>query len=176
MLLKHRLACAAAVALCTVSTWVSAGIVQVGVRAYAGDFPSRVPFIDSTDGSLACCLTTASRTVTAVAGDATATSLAQADSLNGTQRQKVSASVAASRYVVGRNSGGASLANMEGIINLMGPVPGLATFTAVLQGTYNIVTPVPFNFQDLNKSVKHGVGRAQHLQSFRPTLSPDRFA
>ena len=65
--------------------------------------------------------------------------------------------------MVGRNSGGASIANMEGIINLMRPVPGLATFTAVLQGTYNIVTPVPFNFQDLNKSVKHGVGRAQHF-------------
>ena len=43
---------------------------------------------------------------------------------------------------------------MQGSINLMGPVPGLATFMAVLEGTYNIVTPAPFNFQDLNNSVR----------------------
>ena len=41
-------------------------------------------------------------------GNATATSLGQADLLNGTLRQKLSASVAASQYVVGRNSGGSS--------------------------------------------------------------------
>ena len=154
MLLIHRLVCATAFALCTASTWVTAGIVQTGVRAFAQDIPSGVLFIANTDGSLACCLTTASRTVTAVAGDATATSLAQADSLNGTLKQKVSASVAASRYVVGRNSGGSSAATMEGSINLIGPVPGLATFMGVLDGTYNIVTPAPFNFPDLNNSIR----------------------
>lgn len=154
MLLKHRLACIVAFALCATSTWVTAGIVQVGVRAFASDTPSGVPFIANTDGSLACCLTAASRTVTAVAGNATATAMAQADSLNGTLKEKVSASVAANQFVIGRNSGGTAGANMEGGIHLTGPLPGLATFMAVLQGTYNIVTPAPFDFQSLDNSIR----------------------
>ena len=158
MRLKHRLACMAAAALCTISTSVTAGIVNVGVRAYAGDFPAGFSYVVNTDGSLACCLTTASSTVAATAGSATATSMAAANSLNGTLQQKVSASVAANRYVVGRNSGGSASANMRGSINLAGPVPGLATFMAVLEGTYDIVTPAPFNFQSLANSI-----RIQHI-------------
>ena len=154
MLLKHRISWLSAIALCTVSTWVAAGTVQVAVRTYAADVPSGLSFIANTDGSPACCIPAASRTVTTAVGNSTATSLAQADSLNGTLKEKVSASVAASQYVVGRNSGGSSIANMEGNINLTGPVPGLATFMAVLEGTYNIVTPAPFNFQDANNSVR----------------------
>ena len=135
MLLKYRLACIVALALCATSTYVTAGTVQVGVRAYASDLPSGVQFLANTDGSPACCITTASRTVTAVAGNATATALAQADSLNGTLKEKVSASVAASKFVIGRNSGGTAGATMEGSITLAGPLPGLATFGAVLQGS-----------------------------------------
>ena len=160
MRLKHRLACMAAAALCTISTSVTAGIVQVGVRTFAGDFPAGLPYVVSTDGSLACCLTTASRTVTATAGSATATSMAEANSLNGTLKERISANVAANRYLVGRNSGGSASANMRGSINLAGPVPGLATFMAVLEGTYDIVTPAPFNFQSLDNSI-----RMQHIFS-----------
>lgn len=154
MLIKHRLACTVAVVLCTASTWVTAGIVQTGVRVFASDLPSGVQFTANTDGSLACCLTTATSSANVVAGNATATALAQADSLNGTLKESVSASVAANRFVIGRNSGGTAGANMEGSINLAGPLPGLATFGGVLQGTYNIVTPAPFNFQTLDNSVR----------------------
>ena len=125
----------------------------MGLGAYASDAPSGVQFIEHSDGSPACCLTTASRAVTAVAGDATATLMAQADSLNGTLKEKASASVAASRFVIGRNSGGEVSAYMEGSINLIGPVPGLATFMGVLEGTY-IVTPAPSNFQGAQNSIR----------------------
>lgn len=179
MLSSHKIACTVAVVLCAASTWVTAGIVQVGGRAYASDTPSGVQFIDSTDGSLACCLPTASRTVTATAGNATATSMAQADSLNGTLREKVSASVAGSQYVIGRNSGGASIANMQGDINLAGPLPGLATFTAVLQGSYNIVTPAPFNFQSLDNSIRmqhtFSVGSRFANSPARPPFQDDQY-
>ena len=154
MLLKHRLMCTALVALCTASTGAIAGIVQVGVRAFAGDTPSGVPYIINTDGSLACCLTTASHAASAVAGNAAASAMAQADALNGTLKEKLSASVAASQYAVGRNSGGSASGNMQGSINLAGPLPGMATFGGVLEGTYNIVTPAPFNFQSLDNSVR----------------------
>ena len=43
---------------------------------------------------------------------------------------------------------------MSGSINLAGPVPGLAMFMAVLEGTYDIVTPAPFNFQSLDNSIR----------------------
>lgn len=179
MLLKHRLMCTALVALCTASTGVTAGIVQVGVRAFAGDFPSGVPYIINTDGSLACCLTTASRAVSAVAGDASASAMAQADALNGTLKEKMSASVAASRFVIGRNSGGTSSAAMQGSINLMGPLPGLATFGGVLEGTYNIVTPAPFNFQSLDNSVRiqynFYVGNRFFNSPARPPFQGDQY-
>lgn len=154
MLLKHRLGCAVAVALCIASTWATAGIVQTGVRTFAADLPSGVQFIANTDSSLACCLTTASSTLTTVAGNAAATALAEADSLKGALKQRVSASVAAIQFVIGRNSGGTAGSHMEGSINLAGPLPGLATFGGVLQGTYNIVTPAPFDFPSLNNSVR----------------------
>lgn len=175
----HKLACAMAFALCTASTWVTAGLVQTGVRAFAQDRPSGATFIANSDGSLACCLPTASSTVTAVAGNASATSMAQANSLNGTLREKISANVAASQFVVGRNSGGSSASNMQGDINLAGPLPGLATFTAVLQGTYNIVTPAPFNFQSLDNSIRmqhtFSVGSRFANSPARPPFQDDQY-
>ena len=150
MLLRYRIACATAFVLCTASTWVSAGEVQLGLRAFASDLPSGVQFIQRFDGSGACCPTTASSAVTAVAGNATATLMAQADSLTGTLKEKASASVAASQFVIGRNSGGEIEANMRGSINLIGPLPGLATFMAVLEGTYKNVRPL----QNVDNSIQ----------------------
>lgn len=179
MLIKHTLACTAAFSLCAASTWVTAGIVQTGVRVFAADVPSGVQFMENTDGSLACCLTTATSSANVVAGNATATALAQGDSLNGTLKEKISASVAASRFVIGRNSGGTAGANMEGSINLAGPLPGLATFAGVLQGSYNILTPAPFNFQSLDNSVRiqysFSVGSRTDNSPARPPFQGDQY-
>ena len=140
MLLRHTLACTMALGLCTVSTGVTAGSVQVGVRTFAADAPSGLSFSADTDGNPSCCIPAASRTVTTVVGNATATSMAQADSLTGTVKDKLSAKVTASDSVIGRNSGGPSSASMEGGIHLSGPSPGMATFAGVLEGTDPIGT------------------------------------
>ena len=169
MLFKYRLACAVAVALCTASTWVAAGYVSTGVRAYASDTPSGVQFIDSFDGSLSCCLPAASSTVTLTAGNATATLMAQADSLTGTLRQKLNASVAASQDVIGRYSGGASNAYFEGNITLSGPSAGMATFAGILDGTYNIGTrPFPFLDQSIRIQYYVSIGNRFDNNPSRP--------
>lgn len=174
MLLKHRRACAMAFALCTASTWVTAGFVQTGVRAFASDGPSGAAFIANTDGSPSCCLPTASSTVTAVAGNASATSMAQANSLNGTLREKISANVAASQFVITRNSGGSSGAYMEGDITLSGPSPGMATFAGVLDGTYNIGTrPFPSLDQSVRIQYYVSIGNRFDNNPFRPPFQDD---
>ena len=174
MLLKHRLMCTALVALCTAATGVTAGIVQVGVRAFAGDAPSGVPYIINTDGSLACCLTTASHAVSAVAGNSAASAMAQADALNGTLKEKLSASVAGSQYVVGRNSGGSASANMRGDITLGGPAPGLATFGGILEGTYNIGTrPFPSLDQSIRMQYIFSVGNRFDNSPARPPFQDE---
>lgn len=176
MFLKHKLSYAMAVALCTASTWVTAGYVQTGVRAYASDGPSGAAFIANTDGSLSCCLPTASSTVTAVAGNATATSTAQANSLNGTLREKISANVAASQFLITRNSGASSSAYLEGDITLSGPSPGLATFAGVLDGSYNIGTrPFPSLDQSVRIQYYVSIGNRFDNNPFRPPFQDDLY-
>ena len=176
MRLKHRLACMAAAALCTISTSVTAGIVQVGVRTFAGDFPAGLPYVVSTDGSLACCLTTASRTVTATAGSATATSMAEANSLNGTLKERISANVAVTEFVIGRNSGGSSSAAMQGDITLSGPLPGMATFAGVLEGVYNIGTrPFPSLDQSVRIQYAVSIGNRFDNSPARPPFQDDMY-
>ena len=110
---------------------------QVGVSAFAFDLPSGADFIKNTDGSLATGF--ASRAVTTIAGNSTSHAEATADALGGIIRAKVNGSVAASNFAVARDAGGTIGAFMEGSINLVGPpLPGLATFTAQLDGTYNV--------------------------------------
>ena len=176
MVLNHRLACAMAFALCTASTWVTAGIVQTGVRAFASDGPSGAAFIANIDGSLACCLPTASSTVTATAGNATATSMAQGNSLNGTLREKINASVAASQFVITRNSGASSAASMEGDITLSGSSPGMATFAGVLDGTYNI-GPVPAGTfgQSVRIQYSFSIGSRFYNNPLLPPFQDDLF-
>ena len=174
MLSKHRLACTMAFGVCTVSTWATAGIVHVGIRTYASDGPSGLSFSANTDGSPSCCIPTASRTVTTVVGNARATSLAQADSLAGTIKERLSASVAASDYVIGRDSGGSSSASMQGDINLFGPAPGMATFAGVLDGTYNI-GPRPFPSLDQSIRVQYSIsiGNSSANSPGRPPFQDD---
>lgn len=131
-----------------------AAVAQVSVRAFASDAPSGVQFTVNTDGSPATGFAVASKSVTAVAGDSSSYAQASADALSGAVREKLGAGVAASKYIIGRAAGGSSSASMRGGINLVGPaLPGLATFTAVLEGSYDISTPAPFNYPSADNSV-----------------------
>jgi hypothetical protein len=146
--------CVLALGLCAVSQSGHAAEAQVGVRTFAWDTPSGVPFIVNTDGSPATGFAVASRSVTAVAGNSSSSAQASADALSGAVREKLDADVAASQYIIGRNAGGSSSASMTGSINLVGPAPpGLATFTASLDGSYDISTPAPFNYPSIDNSV-----------------------
>ncbi|MDD5580487.1 MAG: hypothetical protein PHY16_14565 [Methylobacter sp.] len=133
-----------------------AAIAQVSVTAFASDVPSGVSFTKNVDGSPATGFAVASRTVTTVAGNASSQAVAQADALSGAIKEKVSADVVADHYVIGRNSGASSISSMGGSINLAGgtALPGLATFTAVLEGSYSVLTPAPFNFPSLDNSIR----------------------
>jgi len=146
--------CVLALGLSAVSQSGHAAEAQVGVRTFASDVPSGVPFIVNTDGSPATGFAVASRSVTAVAGDSSSSAQASADALSGAVREKLDANVAASKFIIGRNAGGSSSASMRGSINLVGPAaPGLATFTASLDGSYDISTPAPFNYPSADNSV-----------------------
>jgi len=143
-----------ALGLCAMSPFGHAALAQVGVRTFASDTPSGIDFTVNTAGSPATGFAVASRSVSAVAGNASSYSQASADAHGGVMREKLGAEVAASRYVIGRYGGGSSTAAMSGSINLVGPAaPGLATFTAVLEGSYNIFTPAPFDYPSLDNSV-----------------------
>jgi hypothetical protein len=92
--------------------------------------------------------------VATVAGNSSSYAQASADALSGAVKEKLGADVAASQYIIGRYGGGSSVASMSGSINLLGPAaPGLATFTAVLNGSYDVSTPAPFNYPSLNNSI-----------------------
>jgi hypothetical protein len=146
------------------SPTADAATAQVGVSAFAADSPSGVPFLKNQNGSLATGFSFASRTVDAIAGKSSSHADAEADALNGTLRAKVSAEVAADRFVIGRNSGSTAVASMSGAITLAGPaLPGLATFSAILEGKYSVLTPAPFNFQSIDNHVE--VTYALHLGS-----------
>lgn len=130
-----------------------AALAQVAVRAFGMDTPSGVGFTVNTAGTPSG-PALASRSVTAVAGNSSSYAQATADPFSGVVREKLGATVAASSYVVGRHAGGSSTASMSGSINLAGPAsPGFATFTAVLEGSYNVVTPPPFDYASLDNSV-----------------------
>lgn len=123
-----------------------AATAQVSVEAFAADAPSGVPFLKNVDGSLSSGFSFASRAVDAIAGNSSSHAQAAADALKGTLRAKVSAEVVANRLVIGRNSGSAAKASMDGAITLTGPAPpGPANFSAVLEGTYSVLTPSPID-------------------------------
>lgn len=131
---------------------------NASVRAFATDTPSGVDFTDHSaygpsSGS------GVSRSVTSVAGNASSSAQAAVDPLNGTLHEKLNGAVAASEYIIGRAAGATSMAAMRGTINLVGPAaPGLATFTAVLEGSYDISTPAPFDYPWIDNSIAMDYG------------------
>ncbi len=150
-------AAAAFLALCLLgSSEAQAASAQVSVSAFASDLPSGVQFAKNVDGSPATGFAVASRTVTTIAGNSTSHAEAQSNALSGTIKGKVSAAVVADHFVPGRNAGANGVAAMDGTINLVGSalLPGPATFTAVLEGSYSVVTPAPFNFPSIDNRVE----------------------
>ena len=143
---QNKLMYILAIGVYTVSPLAHAANAQVGVRTFASDLPSGVPFVSNIDGSPATGSTVASRTLTTVAGNSSAHAEAKADALGGVIGEKATAGVLASNFVIGRNAGATAGAFMEGSINLAGPaVPGLATFTALLDGSYNVAGQQTFD-------------------------------
>lgn len=123
------------------------------VRAFATDTPAGFEFTDhSASGPSSG--TAVVRSVTSVAGNASSSAQVAVDPLSGTVREKLNGEVAASKFIIGRAAGATSVAFMRGGIDLVGPaLPGLATFTAVLEGSYDISTPSPFDYPSINNSV-----------------------
>lgn len=155
MYLRKCRVCALAIGLSAISELGHAALAQVGVRAFASDQPSGIDFTEHSTGSPATGFAVALRSVATVAGNASSHAQASADGLSGVVREKLGADVAASQYIIGRYAGGSSRASMSGSINLVGPAsPGLATFTAVLEGSYDVSTPAPFDFPSLNNAVE----------------------
>lgn len=145
--LRKYWVCVLALGLSAFSHLGHAALAQVGVRAFASDQPSGIEFTDNSAGSPATGFAVASRSVTTAAGNSSSYAQASANGLSGVVREKLGADVAASQYIIGRNAGASSGASMSGSINLVGPaLPGLATFTAVLEGSYDVSTPARFNF------------------------------
>lgn len=140
--------------LCTSLPVVHAAEAQVGVSAFASDTLSGAPFVRNSDGSPASGATTASRTVTTIAGNSSSHAEAEADALSGFVKGKLSADVLADRFVIGRNAGANGGATIGGSINLIGAVAGPATFTALLEGSYSVVTPAPFDFPSIDNRVE----------------------
>lgn len=123
------------------------------VRAFAYDAPSGADYTDhSATGPSSG--SGVSRSVSSVAGNASSSAQAVVDPLSGALHEKLNGAVAASEFIIGRAAGATSVAAMRGSINLVGPAaPGLATFTAVLEGSYDISTPSPFNYPSADNSI-----------------------
>lgn len=136
MLKPYTLSLLAITAL-TTSAWVHAGNGQVLVSAFAADPPAGASFVKHDDSSPASNSPFASRSVEAIAGGATASATAEADALTGAARLKIKAAVGTRGS--GTGSGATAASSLDGGITLAGPAtPGLATFTAELDGLFAV--------------------------------------
>ena len=124
----------------------------VAVRVFAGDVPAGFDYQVITDGGQSPA--SASKSIAVTRGSAAAQAQAQADALSGALRVKANSNVGANVYVVGRNSGATASASTSGDIIVSGSaLPGLATFTAVLDGTYSVATPAPSDRENADNKV-----------------------
>lgn len=130
-----------------------AAYASASVSTFAYDAPSGADYTShSANGPISG--SGVSRSVSSVVGNASSSAQAAVDPLSGALHEKLNGAVAASKFIVGRAAGGTSMASMGGSINLVGPAaPGLATFTAVLEGSYDISTPSPFDYPSADNSV-----------------------
>ena len=116
---------------------LAAGYAQVAARAFAADSPGGFSFVAHEAGSTSDSPPVAAGSTLALAGSSFSTAEAYVNGLTGVVRAKIFALVGADRWVPGRNAGGRTEMSLTGDITLSGPaVPGLATFTALLEGAY----------------------------------------
>ncbi|MEO8312321.1 MAG: PEP-CTERM sorting domain-containing protein [Caldimonas sp.] len=121
-----------------------AGEVGITVRTYAQDSPAVPTGAESTDSGRASAPPVASFLVTSAAGDSTALAQVDANGLTGAGHARFLSVVSADRYLVGRNAFASGGFNMTGSIGIVGAAaPGLATFTALLEGAYTFSNPTP---------------------------------
>jgi PEP-CTERM motif len=144
-----------------------AGEAQVGVRAFVQDLAVNASGEQSV-GTPASFHPTASATALYKAGLSNAFLHADANALTGALHANYLANVGADHYVVGRNAFASGSAAVTGSITLSdGYPPGLATFSAILEGAYNFDNSV-FKYQnsmslDFSASVGNGPERNGHL-------------
>jgi hypothetical protein len=144
-----------------------AGEAQVGVRAFAQDSSINATGEQSV-GTPASFHSTASATALYAAGLSNAFVHADANALTGALHANYLANVSADSYVVGRNAFASGVGSITGSITLSdGYPPGLATFSAILEGAYNFDNSV-FKYQnsmslDFSASVGNGPERNGHL-------------
>jgi hypothetical protein len=123
-----------------------AGEVQIAVRTYAQDFPAVPAGAERTDGGRATAPPVALFSVVSAAGDSTALSQVDANGLTGAGHARFLSVVSADSYLVGRNAFASGGFSMTGNIGIVGAaMPGLATFTALLEGAYTFSNPTAFD-------------------------------
>ncbi len=133
-------------ALCAAMAWPLAhtGEVKIAVRTFAQDFPAVPGLAERTDGGLATAPPVASFLVTSAAGNSTALSQVDANGLTGAGHARFLSEVSADRYLVGRNAFSQGGFSMSGTVGIVGAAsPGLATFTAILEGANTFSNPTP---------------------------------
>lgn len=146
-------------ALCAGMAWplAHAGAVQIVVRTYAQDFPALPAGVERTDGGRATAPPVALFSVLSAAGDSTAFSQVDANGLTGAAHARFLSVVSADRYLVGRNAFASGGFNMTGNIGIVGAaLPGLATFTALLEGAYTFSNPTELSTVHLDYSFQVG--------------------
>jgi PEP-CTERM motif len=156
-----------------------AGEAQVSVRAFAQD--SSVNALgEQSVGTPASFHPLATATATYAAGLSTAFVHADANAYTGAMHANYLATVGADRYVVGRNAFASGVGSITGSITLSdGYPPGLATFSAILEGAYNFSNSI-FKYQntmsmEFSAFVSDGPERSGHLD-FDPFTTAGLFS
>lgn len=151
--------------LCAGLAWplTHAGEVGIVVRTFAQDFPAVPGGSERTDGGRATAPPVASFLVNSAAGDSTALSQVDANALTGAAHARFLSVVSADRYLVGRNAFASGGFNMTGTIGIVGAaLPGLATFTALLEGAYTFSNPTELSTVHLDYSFQVGASPDLH--------------
>jgi hypothetical protein len=146
--MKRKVAVKWVLAACVAGAcpWSMAADAQGGVRTFAQDYPAVPAGVERIDSCRSSSPPVVSCSAISVAGDSTAMSHVEVNGLTGAARAQLISSVAADRYLVGRNAFASGVFNLAGSVGIVGSAaPGLLTVTAVLEGSYLFSDPTAFD-------------------------------
>jgi hypothetical protein len=127
-----------AVGLAAAWSGAQAAEAAAGFTVFAQDYPALPNFSQIDGGGRSSAPPIVIDSKTATVGNSSAHVEVDINGLTGTLRSRFSATVAADRFYPGRNAAASGSMALSGGIDLVGTAPGMATFSAVLEGSYNI--------------------------------------